>query len=85
MKILWQSIGWVYLFFSRRRWVLRTSAVIVFLVQLILIIVLSVRLNAFKTEFDAYRNAALRMDNQIYSQTYMINTRVNEILEKIKK
>lgn len=85
MKILWQFAGRLYLFFCRRKWIFQSIVVAVCVIQFVLVIALLVQLNALRSEFNAYRNAALRMENQIYSQTYMVNTRVNEVLEKIKK
>lgn len=75
-------IGGLYVYLKKNKRLAPLLLAIVFIVQFILIIIMSIQLSATQRNVLAFKDASLRRQNQIYSIVYMLNSRVNQLLEK---
>ena len=84
MKKFWRMIGGIYIYLRRNKKLTPLLLALVFIIQFLLIIIMAVQLNATKTNVEAFKESSLHRQNQIYSMVYMLNSRVNQIIEKTK-
>ena len=85
MKMIWQAVGRMYMFFHQKKWLASLLFVFILIAQFVIIIMLSVSLNSFRQEFKDYRDMSGQRLNQVYSYLFVLNTNFNQFLEKNKK
>ena len=82
MKKFWQSIGGIFIFFRKHTWITPLLLVVMIIVQFVLLGLICFRINNLQNDFEIYRNDNSKRANQIYSQVFLLNQRVNQVLEK---
>lgn len=82
MKKFWQIIGGVYMFFRREKWIASLLLAIAVIIQFVLLLLLTINVCSLGNEFKENHESISNRVNQIYSQVFILNTRMNQILEK---
>ncbi|NQT49334.1 hypothetical protein HQ571_01420 [Candidatus Kuenenbacteria bacterium] len=82
MKKIWQFIGGLFIFFRKHTWITPLLLVGVIIIQFVLLGLICFRVNNFQSDFEIYRNDNSKRTNQIYSQVFLLNQRVGQVLEK---
>jgi hypothetical protein len=80
----WNLVGAAFIFFNKKKWLLQTIFVLIIIIQFILIIAVLISIRGFRSDFISFRDSAGQRINQIYSQVYILNTNINQLLEKQK-
>jgi hypothetical protein len=85
MKKFWSVLGNAYLFFHQRKRVMTPLLlVLVLMIQFVLLIWVVVAVNQVQTEVETYKSTNSRLMNRTYSQVYLMNNRLNQVLTEKK-
>ena len=80
----WNFVGGMYVFFNKQKWILRFVFALIIVVQFIVIVVVLLAIKGYNRDLITYQNLSSQRINQIYSQVYILNSNVNQFLEKQK-
>lgn len=85
MKSFWRFVGGMYLFINGRKKALITLiALIIIVVQFVILVGLSAQVAMLSKNFEEYKVGTTSSLNRVYSQVFLMNTRLNNLLNEKK-
>lgn len=80
----WNLVGAVYVFFNKQKWLFQCVFALIIIIQFVVVFVILSELRNYNRDLITYQNLSSQRINQIYSQVYILNSNVNQFLEKQK-